>query len=273
MTTTLNFDLRRHLRDLRDDGRLNLLIALVLHANIRLRCWPSIPLLIDETGWSVASVNDAKKWLLEHKAIMLVPYELRVDEETKLPRAQHVYQLTGLLKLDDKTVPYLYMAPEAVAAVKAVLADILLSKNSAGEILAGENKVLSNPKEDSSLKFSFENESSSESPRRPYSGSWITPWNATLSQFQIQMSQATYDTWLKHLVLLDVIECQDATLEFQAEAPHKYAREWIEKNLLFNFERNLLGFCHFGEGETCRRLPSGVVGQGVRISISTKGTA
>jgi len=107
--------------------------------------------------------------------------------------------------------------------------------------------------------------------RRPYAGPWVTWWNAALGQFQIQLNRATYDTWLRHLVLIDVVEREDAILEFVAEVPHKYAKDWIEQHLMVSFERNLFDIARLGEGAGRRKLPSGRVGQGVKITISTKG--
>lgn len=161
---TLHWALRAHLKDLRDDGRLALLTALILHANIRMRCWASTDLLISETGWSRVPVVAAKKWLGEHGAFVLVPFRKRVDEELKLPRRQHVYQLTGILRLDGETVPYLFLSPEAVSAVEAAVqaaesipAKSLPSKSSVGKSLASKPKGSSLSKGDSLLEGGTQN--------------------------------------------------------------------------------------------------------------------
>lgn len=155
---TLHWALRAHLKDLREDGRLAVLTALILHANLRMRCWASTDLLISETGWSRVPVVAAKKWLGEHGAFVLVPFRKRVDEELKLPRRQHVYQLTGILRLYGETVPYLFLSPEAISAVEAAVqaaesipAKSLLTKSSVGKSLVGKPKDSSLPKGDSLL--------------------------------------------------------------------------------------------------------------------------
>lgn len=138
---TLHWALRDRLKDMREDGRLALLTALILHANIRLRCWASTDTLAFETGWSSTSVIAAKKWLGEHGAFVLVPYRKRVAEELALPRRQHIYQLTGVLKFADEITPYLFMPPEAQAAVETVVTETLLAKTLATEISATKTLV------------------------------------------------------------------------------------------------------------------------------------
>lgn len=106
--TALDWQLRGGLVHLRDNGRLNVLVALILHANIRNRCWPSLDLLCKETGFGLEAVNKAKKWLSEHKAIEVVKYAQRLDEEKALPPRQNVYQLTGYLRIEGEIYRYLY---------------------------------------------------------------------------------------------------------------------------------------------------------------------
>jgi hypothetical protein len=149
---TLHWEMRGMLKEMREEGRLAVLTALILHANIRMRCWPSVPLLIDETGWSSASVTAAKVWLIEHGAIVLVPYRKRVDEECRLPRSKHIYQLTGMMNIGGETKPYLYMTPESEQAIKVVLAEISLAEKSVGKNSVGKNKGSSTSKGNSTLK-------------------------------------------------------------------------------------------------------------------------
>lgn len=135
---TLHWALRAHLKDLREDGRLAVLTALILHANMRNRCWVSTDLLIEETGWSRPSIVHAKQWLAARGAFVLVPFRKRVEEETKLPRRQHVYQLTGVMKFDGAAVPYLFMTPESQAAIEAVVSRL---ESKATESKATESSV------------------------------------------------------------------------------------------------------------------------------------
>jgi len=136
MSATLNWELRKHLKDLRDDGRLAVLTALILHSNIRMRCWVSVDLLVEETGWSRPLVSKAKAWLAEQGAFVLVPFRKRVDEEVSLPRRQHVYQLTGMMVIDGKPIKYLFMNPETEAAITA-----LVSNSKAGERSPSERSI------------------------------------------------------------------------------------------------------------------------------------
>lgn len=120
--STLHWKIRLALPELRGDGRLAVIVCLLSHANIRMRCWPGVELITDETGWSSASVSAAKKWLLGSRAIILVPFQYRVDEELALPPRQHIYQLTGIMQLSGgKIVPYLFLNPEAEAEIRKVV--------------------------------------------------------------------------------------------------------------------------------------------------------
>lgn len=114
---TLHWDMRSVLPLLRDEGRLAVLTCLILHANVRNRCWPSIETIIDETGWKRDSVLAAKKWLADNGAIELVPYSMRINEEKALPRRQTVYQLTGYFNLltdgEPIFIQYLYSPAES----------------------------------------------------------------------------------------------------------------------------------------------------------------
>lgn len=133
MPTTLDFNFRNAMHYLRDSGRLNVLVALMLHTNVRNRCWPSMRLLCKETGFAMAAVTEAKKWLEEHGAIEIVKYEHRVaDEKAEVNHLQHVYQLTGILKIDGKTYHYLYVSQSETSA----------SETSQSETSASETEVV-----------------------------------------------------------------------------------------------------------------------------------
>lgn len=133
----IDYKMRDTLHYLRDNGRLNVLIALILRANIRNRCWPSMSRLCADTGYSISVVNEAKKWLVKHKAIEVVPFKQRAGKECDLPPRQTVYQLTGTLVIDDKTYPYLYHNEPDVSESEISEAEIL-----AAEILESENEVV-----------------------------------------------------------------------------------------------------------------------------------
>jgi hypothetical protein len=91
-------------------ARLHVYLILVLRANIRNRCWPSMRRIAKDTGYALAAVNEAKKWLQEHGAIEIVKYEHRVgDEKRDVNHLQNVYQLTGVIKFAGVTYPCLYV--------------------------------------------------------------------------------------------------------------------------------------------------------------------
>lgn len=102
-------------------GRLAVLLQLMLHVNHRFRCWPSTETLMRNTGLNKPTVVEARKWLLEHRAIAFVPYDKRDGKEKELPKRQMVYQLTGVIALAGKIVPYMLMSPEQFDAIKAEL--------------------------------------------------------------------------------------------------------------------------------------------------------
>lgn len=135
MSGVLNWELRKALPSLGEGHRLNVLIALILRSNVRMRCYPSMETIAADTGKSISVVSDAKLWLQEHGAFYLVPYKLRVEDEKSLPVRQHVYQLTGVLRIDGMTYPYLYLSPEALKAV-----DISENEISKTEVSDSESK-------------------------------------------------------------------------------------------------------------------------------------
>ncbi len=83
---------------------------LILHANIRNRCWTSIDYLADKLGKSTATIESALKWLRKVGALEVVPFKERVGTEKTLPNRQHVYQLTGKLSDGEKSTEYLYVS-------------------------------------------------------------------------------------------------------------------------------------------------------------------
>jgi hypothetical protein len=115
MSTILDFDLKRCFHILTQEDRWNVLGVYMLHANIRNRCWPSMDTVTRmATNGNRGHATRAKKWLIEHGAIEIVPGGKRVgDEEKKLPPRQHIYQLTGILKIDGQTYRYLYHSTQA----------------------------------------------------------------------------------------------------------------------------------------------------------------
>lgn len=96
MPVTLNYDLKRSMAILTKGDRWNVLTVLMLHTNVRNRCYPSMDTIAEmATGNNRNRATKAKAWLLKHGAIKLVEYNKRIDDEAKIPNRQHVYQLTG----------------------------------------------------------------------------------------------------------------------------------------------------------------------------------
>lgn len=146
MPATLHWQLRQHLHEFKPAVRLSVLTALLLHANVRLRCYPGIDLLCKETGYETKAVVAAKQWLRRSGAFVLVPYSKRVDEEIALPRRQHVYQLTGVIRVGETVVPYLFMTPEAQQAVTDAVFKVVESKVSLCEVSLSTTKGISSSK-------------------------------------------------------------------------------------------------------------------------------
>lgn len=96
-------------KDIWKHDRFNVLMMIILHANIRNRSWPSIEGMSQNLSISKPQVIRACAWLIEHKAIELVAYDKRVDEEEGLSSNRHIYQLTGYLVIGSSRVPYFYL--------------------------------------------------------------------------------------------------------------------------------------------------------------------
>lgn len=106
--TTLHWKFREVMAEFRDEGRLAVYLCYLLHANHRSRAWPSVETICSETGWSTASVVEAKKWLVERGALKPVPYTKRVDDETQLHQRVDIMEVTGVFEYKGETVPILY---------------------------------------------------------------------------------------------------------------------------------------------------------------------
>lgn len=99
MGSQLDYDLKRGMAVLTKDNRWNVLSVLILHGNIRNRCYPSMDTITEmATNGNRSKSTRAKKWLEKHGAFEVVPYDKRVDDELKLSPRQHVYQLSGVIQ-------------------------------------------------------------------------------------------------------------------------------------------------------------------------------
>lgn len=107
-----HWQLREHLHELRRDERLYVLMCIYLHRNLRYRAYPSNAQIMAETGLTASPVTNAIKWFVAHQAFLKVPYDKRMGEEKTLGKHKNIYQLTGILKLENAVVPYLHLTPE-----------------------------------------------------------------------------------------------------------------------------------------------------------------
>ena len=151
MTVTLSFDLKNIMSHLAKDDRWNVLTTLMLHTNIRNRCYPSMRSIATfATNGNLHRATAAKKWLEKHEAFELVPYGKRVDDEKLCGKRQHIYQLTGVLKgCDDPecgcwqkgSYTYLYFGKptpdDIVDGNNIKAADIAIT-----EIISGDNRSI-----------------------------------------------------------------------------------------------------------------------------------
>lgn len=97
-----------HVLPLLKKGKLKLLLALLSRCNARNRCWPSIQQLATDTGLHHDTIVLNIHWFIEHGAIVLVPNTMRVRDEKLLSPFQVVYELTGVIRINGNTVPYLH---------------------------------------------------------------------------------------------------------------------------------------------------------------------
>lgn len=119
-----HWQLRRHLKEFRPDGRLYVLLSIYLHKNTRNRSWPSNDLIAEETGLSRAPISRSIEWLKANHAVILVPYSKRIGNEKELPNRKNIYQLTGVIRLNGQYRPYMYLSPEGWAGILQEIKDI-----------------------------------------------------------------------------------------------------------------------------------------------------
>jgi len=61
-------------------------------------------------------------------------------------------------------------------------------------------------------------------------------WLAALGELQLQITKATFDTWVKDTQL---VSCQDDV--FIIKVPNEHSRDWLENRLLTTIRRTLIG--------------------------------
>lgn len=106
---TIDYGLRDIPAEFWKHDHWTVLTFLLLHANIRSRCWPGMRYIAGHIHKSLTYVQDTRDWLIEHSAVRLVSFSERVAEERKLPARQYVYELSGRVVIAESTYPYLYL--------------------------------------------------------------------------------------------------------------------------------------------------------------------
>jgi len=140
--TSLNWEFRHVLHHFRADGTLSVYICYLLHANLRNRSWPSIELLIKETGWSRASVVGAKKWLVDHAALQKVGMMQRIGtEEQSLHQRVDIMQVTGIVIIDGEAIPVLYFNQQTNEYLNNSASESMDTKS-----MVAEHEVVTTPK-------------------------------------------------------------------------------------------------------------------------------
>jgi hypothetical protein len=61
-------------------------------------------------------------------------------------------------------------------------------------------------------------------------------WQAALGELHLQMTKATFDTWVRNTRL---VSCQDGV--FVIGAPNEFTKDWLENRLRTTIERTLVG--------------------------------
>lgn len=220
--TTLHWNLRTVMHHMRDGGRLAVYLCYLLHANIRNRAWPSIELLMKETGWARASVVEAKQWLVEHRAIEKVAIDKRVGEETKLHQRCDVMQITGGLIIDGTATHILYFNGQTNELVNSSADET--NDGSAIESMVTEHEGSQVVKDFTIIEGDF-------SPERLKANS---DWETTYSQLKLQLPKGVIDNYLSRATLRD---WSDGL--FTLQVPDIYAQGWLNGRLKTPIERTL----------------------------------
>lgn len=89
------------------DTGLPVLTAILSHANVRNRCYPSYTHLELITGLSRRSIAKAVGGLVDLRMIRVIPLSERVEDELKLDKRLNVYEASGYLQIGALVIPYL----------------------------------------------------------------------------------------------------------------------------------------------------------------------
>lgn len=167
MIVAPNWNIRHYIKFFRVDGeknryeaRFDVFMYLVMSANQRLRCWPGIETIMDETGFQKAPVSEAIEWLEARGAIYTVPRDKRIGDEEKLHGNKKVWQLTGIMEIEGKIVEYLHLQPENK---ESIIAEIITHSSEDVAKMFAKLRSQGEPKQDTNKSFSSQNELNSHS--------------------------------------------------------------------------------------------------------------
>lgn len=119
--------------------------------------WPSLRGLAQDTGWSVDTCKDARKWLVEHGALERVTEYIRPDwrkleekDRTKrvnLDRTEY-YRPTGYIEIAEKRYHMLYFGQQEPSTIEEVPPDVLPRRTSAAsDMQPGSTELSTNESE------------------------------------------------------------------------------------------------------------------------------
>lgn len=158
--TTLHWQLREALDQLKTEYRLNVLISYILHGNERNRSWVSVDTIAKETGVGTTAVIAAKKWLIACGALEVVPMDKRVGKEAEQHHRIDVMQVTGVLNLDAMTYPVLYFNEYQNTSLYTSPAETTPSETSADET----SPAVATPADTEDIEVYTDHDQDSETP-------------------------------------------------------------------------------------------------------------
>jgi len=119
---------------------------------------------------------------------------------------------------------------EIVEAVESTSTETVeISKGTSTKIAEDTSTEPVETKENTNKARTAKERSASPLPER-------NAWQAALGELQLQMTKATFDTWVRNTRL---VSCQDGV--FVIGAQNEFTRDWLENRLLTTVERTLVG--------------------------------
>ena len=119
---------------------------------------------------------------------------------------------------------------EIVEAVESTSTETVeISKGTSTKIAEDTSTEPVETKENTNKARTAKERSASPRPER-------NVWQAALGELQLQMTKATFDTWVRNTRL---VSCQDGV--FVIGAQNEFTRDWLENRLLTTVERTLVG--------------------------------